>query len=65
MQNLQLRLKQKILGEHTGVSSETYLSIAWNVLAVTPPLFILLKPIQNANTKWSDRLFSWQSVRIC
>jgi len=57
MLNSQLRLKQKILREHTGESPETYLSIAWNVFAVTSSLFIhLLTPFQNANTEWSDSL---------
>ncbi len=59
MQHLQIRLKQKVLGEHTDVSSETYLSIAWNVLAVTSPLYSF-ESIKNANTKWSDSLSQWQ-----
>ncbi len=56
MHNSEIRLKQKILGEHTGESPETYLSIAWNVFAVTLPLFVQLNPFQNANTEWSKYL---------
>lgn len=54
MLKFQNRFKQKILGRHTGVSPETYLSIAWNVLAVTFPLFINhFNPFYYANTEWS------------
>ena len=53
MRNSQNRFKQKILGRHTGESPETYLSIAWNVLTVTFPFFVSLKPNSNVNTEWS------------
>ena len=53
MRKIQYRFKQKILGRHTGASPETYLSIAWNVLTVTFPLFINYISFSYVNTKWS------------
>ena len=60
MRIFEIRLKPKILGEHTGASPETYLSIAQNVLAVTPLLFFILIHFKNANTKWSKFLLNRQ-----
>ena len=38
------RFKRKTLGRQTGVSPETNLGTAWNVFAVTSPLFLIFKP---------------------
>ncbi len=54
----QLRLKQKIFGEHTGVSPETYLSTAWNVFAVTPFFLLIFNSFLYANTEWSMSLYN-------
>ena len=59
MRKIQYRFKQKILGRHTGASPETYLSIAWNVLTVTFPLFINHNLNSNVNTEWSKCLLEW------
>ncbi len=59
MRKNQNRFKQKILGRHTGASPETNLSIAWNVLTVTFPLFIHHNFNSNVNTEWSKCLPEW------
>ena len=59
MRKNQIRFKQKILGRHTGASPETNLSIAWNVLTVTFPLFINHNSNSYVNTEWSKRLPEW------
>jgi hypothetical protein len=53
MRKIQNRFKQKLLERHTGVSPETNLSIAWNVLSVTSPFFIHLTRFNYDNTEWS------------
>ena len=65
MSNLQINLKKKILERQTGASPETNLGIAWNVFAVTFPLFINLKTICNANTKWSKCMSEMQVGQHC
>ena len=56
MRKFQNRFKQKKLGGHTGVSPETYLSIAWNVLTVTFPFCFIKNLLTNVNTRWSKKL---------
>lgn len=56
MRKIQYRFKQKILGRHTGVSPETYLSIAWNVLTVTFPILLHTNQRSYVNTEWSKCL---------
>lgn len=56
MRKFQNRFKQKKLGRHTGVSPETYLSIAWNVLTVTFPFCFINNLLTYVNTRWSKKL---------
>ena len=55
VQIMQLRLKQKILGEHTGVSPETYLKHRFNEVRSDFPFFYSpINPFYYANFKWSE-----------